>query len=67
MRRVIIDDILVYSSSYLEHEQHLRVVLTVRENQLYVKLDKCEFWLKEVVFLRPCNIRRRNICGSKKG
>ena len=64
---VIIDDILEYSSSYLEHEQHLRVVLqTVRENQLYEKLDKCEFWLK-VVFLGLCNIRRRNICGSKKG
>jgi len=49
---VFIDDILVYSNSYLEHEQHLRVVLkTLRENQLYAKLDKCEFWLKEVVFL----------------
>ena len=47
-----IDDILVYSSSYSEHEQHLRVVLqTLRENKLYAKLDKCEFWLKEVVFL----------------
>jgi hypothetical protein len=65
---VFINDILVYSSSYLEHEQHLRVVLqTVKENQLYAKLNKCEFWLKEGVFLRPCNICRRNICGSKKG
>jgi len=52
--RVIIDDILVYSSSYLEQEQHLRNVLqTVRKNQLYAKLDKCEFWLKEIVFLGP--------------
>jgi len=49
---VFIDDILVYSNSHLEHEQHLRVVLqTLRENQLYTKLDKCEFWIKEVVFL----------------
>ena len=41
---VFIDDILVYSSSYSEHEQHLRVVLqTLRENKLYAKLDKCEF------------------------
>jgi len=31
---VFIDDILVYSNSHLEHEQHLRVVLqTLRENQ----------------------------------
>jgi len=49
---VFIDDILVYSNFHLEHEQHLRVLLqTLRENQLYVKLDKCEFWLQEVVFL----------------
>jgi hypothetical protein len=49
---VFIDDILVYSNSHLEHEQHLRVVLqTLRENQLYAKLDKYEFWLQEVVFL----------------
>jgi hypothetical protein len=49
---VFINDILVYSNSHLEHEQNLRVVLqTLRENQLYAKLDKCEFWLKEVVFL----------------
>lgn len=47
-----IDDILVYSSSYSEHEQHLGVVLRIlRENKWYAKLDKCEFWLKEMVFL----------------
>jgi hypothetical protein len=50
---VFIDDILVYSSSYLEHEQHLRKVSkTLKENKLYAKRDKCDFWLKEVVFLR---------------
>jgi len=49
---VFIDDILVYSNSRLEDEQHLSVVLqTLRENRLYAKLDKCEFLLKEVVFL----------------
>jgi len=43
---------LVYSNFHLEYEQLLRVVLqTLRENQLYAKLDKCEFWLREVVFL----------------
>ncbi|XP_028087433.1 uncharacterized protein K02A2.6-like [Camellia sinensis] len=49
---VFIDDILVYSPSEEEHEQHLRVVLQVlRDNQLYAKASKCEFWLKEVTFL----------------
>ncbi|XP_074270856.1 uncharacterized protein LOC141594763 [Silene latifolia] len=49
---VFIDDILVYSKTKEEHEEHLRVVLqTLRENQLYAKLSKCEFWLEEVAFL----------------
>ncbi|XP_028091503.1 uncharacterized protein LOC114291827 [Camellia sinensis] len=35
---LFIDDILVYSPSEEEHEQHLRVVLQVlRDNQLYAK------------------------------
>ena len=49
---VFIDDILVYSKDAQEHEHHLRIVLqTLRENQLFAKLSKCEFWLKEVSFL----------------
>ena len=41
---VVIDDILVYSKNEEEHEQHLRIVLqTLRENQLYAKLSKCDF------------------------
>jgi hypothetical protein len=49
---VFIDDILVYSSTTEEHEQHLRVVLEkLRQNKLYAKFSKCEFWLEEVTFL----------------
>ncbi|XP_071924797.1 uncharacterized protein [Coffea arabica] len=49
---VFIDDILVYSRSREEHEQHLRIVLqTLREHQLFAKFSKCEFWLEEVGFL----------------
>jgi GGDEF domain-containing protein len=49
---VFIDDILIYSSTAEEHEQHLRVVLEkLRQNQLYAKFSKCDFWLKEVAFL----------------
>ena len=49
---VFIDDILVYSKTEEEHAVHLRLVLeTLREHQLYAKLSKCEFWLKEVAFL----------------
>ncbi len=49
---VFIDDILVYSRNAEEHDRHLRIVLqTLREKQLYVKLPKCEFWLKDISFL----------------
>ncbi|XP_074277148.1 putative mitochondrial protein AtMg00860 [Silene latifolia] len=35
-----------------EHEEYLRLVLhTLRDNQLYAKLSKCEFWLEKVAFL----------------
>ena len=49
---VFIDDILVYSKSQEEHEEHLRIVLQIlREGKLFAKLKKCEFWLNQVVFL----------------
>ena len=49
---VFIDDILVYSKTIEEHEEHLRTVLqTLREKKLYAKFKKCEFWLDQVVFL----------------
>ena len=50
---VFIDDILVYSKDRGNHDTHLQVVLeTLRKEQLYAKLSKCEFWLNEVSFLR---------------
>lgn len=49
---VFIDDIQIYSPSKGVHEEHLRIVLSIlRQNQLYAKLSKCDFWLKEVAFL----------------
>jgi hypothetical protein len=49
---VFIDDILVYSRSEEEHEEHLRLALQkLREHRLYAKLSKCEFWMKQVAFL----------------
>ncbi|WVZ76529.1 hypothetical protein U9M48_024498 [Paspalum notatum var. saurae] len=49
---IFIDDILVYSKTEAEHEEHLRLVLQrLREHRLYAKLSKCEFWIDEVPFL----------------
>ena len=49
---VFIDNILIYSRSAEEHEQHLRVILNkLRAHELYAKFNRCEFWLQEVTFL----------------
>jgi hypothetical protein len=49
---VFIDNILIYSKSMKEHEEHLRVVLQrLWDHQLYAKFSKCEFWINEVSFL----------------
>ena len=49
---VFLDDILVYSKDREYHDTHLRVVLeTLRKEQLYAKMSKCEFRLREVSFL----------------
>ena len=49
---VSIDDILIFSKSMEEHEEHLRIVFQIlREKKLYAKFKKCEFWLDQVVFL----------------
>ena len=50
---VLIDDILVYSKDREDHDTHIWVVLeTLRNEQLYAKMSKSEFWLREVSFLR---------------
>ncbi|GKE09757.1 putative reverse transcriptase domain-containing protein [Tanacetum coccineum] len=61
---VFIDDILIYSKSRKEHEGHLRLILKLlKEEKLYAKFSKCEFWLSNVQFLghvidsEGCNIR----------
>ena len=49
---IFVDDILIYSQSEEEHEDHLRIVFqALRDHQLYAKFSKCEFCLTEVKFL----------------
>ena len=49
---VFIDNILIYSKSAEEHEQHLRIVLErLRAHELSAKFNKCEFWLTKIAFL----------------
>ena len=49
---VFLDDILIYSRTREEHLEHLRKVFQLlRENSLYAKESKCEFFAEEVKYL----------------
>ncbi|QRV96903.1 Retrotransposable element Tf2 protein [Ceratobasidium sp. AG-Ba] len=49
---VYMDDILIFSEKEEEHAEHVKEVLRIlRENNLYAKLAKCEFFVKRVIFL----------------
>ena len=49
---VYLDDILIYSRTWTEHLQHIRVVLKIlREQKLYAKMSKCVFGVQKVEYL----------------
>ncbi|GJR60314.1 putative nucleotidyltransferase, ribonuclease H [Tanacetum coccineum] len=49
---VFIDDILIYSKTKEDHENHLRLMLDLlNKEKLYAKFSKCEFWLQYIHFL----------------
>ena len=48
---VLLGDILVYSRSKDDHDNHLRQVLQILyDRKWYAKFLKCEFWFKFVAF-----------------
>jgi len=49
---VFIDDLLIYSRTMEEHEEHLQIILQVlREHKLYAKFSKCEFFKDHIQYL----------------
>ena len=49
---VFLDDILIYSKNLIDHRRHLRTVLDVlRQNKLYAKKSKCDFFRDHIEFL----------------
>ncbi|GJW74689.1 putative reverse transcriptase domain-containing protein [Tanacetum coccineum] len=49
---IFIDDILIYSKSKKEHEEHFRQVLKLfKKEELYAKFSKFKFWISRVQFL----------------
>jgi hypothetical protein len=64
---VFIDGLLVYSKSEEEHEEHLRLVLQkLQDPRLYVKISKCEFWMKQVSFLSYVILEEGIFMGSSR-
>jgi hypothetical protein len=50
--QVFVHDILIYSQTKEEHDEHLRLVLQcLRENKLYGKLLKCSFYQTKIHYL----------------
>ncbi|GJY25843.1 putative reverse transcriptase domain-containing protein [Tanacetum coccineum] len=49
---VFINDILIYSKSKQENEEHHKLILELlKKEELYAKFSKCEFWIPKVQFL----------------
>ncbi|KAL0553748.1 hypothetical protein IC582_007652 [Cucumis melo] len=49
---VFFDDILIYSKNIIDHEEHMRKVLSVlREHELYLNKKKCNFAQQKVEYL----------------
>ncbi|GJZ73594.1 putative reverse transcriptase domain-containing protein, partial [Tanacetum coccineum] len=49
---VFIDDIPIYSKDEEEHGKHLKIILEpLKEEKLYTKFSKCDFWLGLVQFI----------------
>ena len=49
---VYLNDIVIYNNTLKEHVEHLRKVFKVlRQNELYVKKEKCSFVKEDVSFL----------------
>jgi hypothetical protein len=48
----LFDDILVYNNTWKDHMRHLDEVSSIMEAQsLYAKESKCEFGMKEILYL----------------
>nr|GEX79350.1 reverse transcriptase domain-containing protein [Tanacetum cinerariifolium]GEX79441.1 reverse transcriptase domain-containing protein [Tanacetum cinerariifolium] len=66
---VFIDDILIYSKDEKEHGEHLKAILELlKEEKLYAKFSKCEFWIPKILeaqieALKLENLKKEDVGG----
>ena len=62
-----LDNILIFSENFDEHEEHVRIVLEAyQKHSLLLKLSKCEFGVLKTEFLEHIIISERIEINSKK-
>ncbi len=60
--QVYLDDILIYSKTQREHQQHVKMILNhLQEADLQVDIWKCEFNVEETVFLKVI-VSEQSLC-----
>jgi len=51
--QIYLDDIIIYSKTLKKHKRHVRLVLhRLRETDLQVNINKCEFHVQKIFFLK---------------
>ncbi len=64
---IYINDILIYSNSKVEHTEHVKKILQrLRDVELQTDIDKCEFFVHEIKYLRLIIKRDEIRMNSKK-
>jgi hypothetical protein len=64
---IYINDILIYSNSKVEHTEHVKKMLQrLRDVELQIDIDKCEFFVHEIKYLKLIIKRDEIRMNSKK-
>ncbi len=60
--QVYLDDILIYSKTQWEHKQHVKMILNrLWEADLQMNIQKCEFDVEEIIFLKVI-VSEQDLC-----
>ncbi len=62
-----LNDIIIYSKTLKKHKRHVRLVLNrLREADLQMNINKCEFHVQKIIFLELLMLIERLKMNSRK-